>query len=1257
VEQLEARTLLAAGDLDLSFGPAGTGKVTPLNFELEEGVAVVIQPSDGKIVVAETVRSEGRILAAVRRFNVNGSPDCSFGDFGICGVSPIGQRLYQLLSLQSFAHDVAIEHGTGKILLAATAQGGKGFLVFRLNLDGSGDPSFGNVTGGISLIEFPDVNASASAIAIQPDGRIVVSGTAFSDAGASMAVARLLPNGQLDSEFDADGKVITRIGDSAVGSDVAIQDDGRIVVVGGASLDGDLFVAAARYNTDGSLDTSFSRDGFPRFAAATSVTIQPDQKILVAGTIVGEESLHFGLGRLQTDGSPDASFGPFGSGVVETDFGAATGMSTTDSASSVALMSNGKIVVAGRTTFGGSSKNFAIARYHASGNLDFSFSSDGLVATDFDGEFDEASGVAIDALGRVVAVGSAGKRLALARYLPNTFGEWTLEFHGPSGTSGPSLSLVGSDGPDTIQTVDLGGGEIELRTVDGHAVETFNGIEAIMVQGNGGDDFCIQLLDVTGSRVDPTRAPLRVEFNGGEGVDKVRIESLNGAKITATVSGDDGSRRSDPDPHIQMLDSTSAVATDVYSFETEILSLGLGAGDDTVNVLWDALQFVDVTRLQVDTGAGDDRVSVMPQPIMDESRIPPNPPERRAIEIVINSGDGDDVVSAGFDHPYALVAFNPQPDPPIPILVYTIDLGAGDDQADVRFPREAMLDLPTTIGVNGGLGNDAVAVLAEAVLVDQPFTVTLDGSLGDDDLGIDFTGDVMVNAPTAMNLFGAAGADKMGIRLNDIVNATVAVNMDGGPDGDDMEFTFEGEMNADYNVRLAAGDGDDQVQTNVSGIVTGSLAITADLGAGQNMAALTAEDLMLGGERGQFTASTRGGTGADEVGIVVINNHVGPDSTMKWSTDLGNGTNVLNLTADGLVLDGGQFTASSRDGTGADEVGIIVVNSHVGPDSPMMWSTDLGNGTNVLNLTADGLVLDGGQFTASSRGGTGADEVGIIVVNSHVGPDSPMMWSTELGNGVNGYSQIFDGLMLTGTFSSSYRGGTASDFVDLQLTDVGIGPVGSANVDVNASSGLNEMTVRAERLMVDGSLVGKLRGGARSDIADVQIYEGHVGRDGSLDLSVDLFGGPNTSHFGAEDFVIDGRAAVTMRGGVRQDTMSAMLTRGAVAAGGSLSLMMLGNSGANSLDTEIFDLALDGEMVLGMTGGRNADTIAASVQLASRSTGSLAADLRGDAGNDDLFFDLLVPAILRIRRSLLDGGRGLDTCHVTGPARVIGCER
>ena len=193
--------------------------------------------------------------------------------------------------------------------------------------------------------------------------------------------------GGLDTSFGGDGKVVTNLtrwDDRA--SALAIQADGKIVLAGGAGSDGRFGVA--RYSSEGTLDTSFSGDGRAlvhftwEWNSATGVAIQADGKIVVVGwEAESRGSFRFALARLNTDGTLDASFG--GDGKVTTRFTTAGGW---DKPSGVVIQADGRIVVvgtAGRT-------KFALARYNSDGTLDRTFGVNGKVRTDFTSGFDSA---------------------------------------------------------------------------------------------------------------------------------------------------------------------------------------------------------------------------------------------------------------------------------------------------------------------------------------------------------------------------------------------------------------------------------------------------------------------------------------------------------------------------------------------------------------------------------------------------------------------------------------------------------------------------------------------------------------------------------------------------------------------------------------------------------------------------------------------------------------------------------------------------
>jgi uncharacterized delta-60 repeat protein len=283
-----------------------------------------------------------------------------------------------------------------------------------LAASGGRDPNFSG-DGKVST-NFGNRDDFANGVAIQADGKIVVAGRA-GGGGGRFGLARYNPNGTLDTSFGSDGKVVTNFSASAddFANGVAIQADGKIVAAGHSS---DRF-ALVRYNTDGKLDLTFSGDGkvTTNFSAdfddALGVAIQADGMIVAAGHAGFGR---FALARYNPDGTPDTTFSD--NGKVTTNFSRAS-----DLATGVAIQANGKIVAAGTAGSTEFSGKFALARYNANGTLDTTFSGNGKATTDFTpGEQDVAFGVAIQANGKIVAAGGGdvgGIRFALARYTRN----------------------------------------------------------------------------------------------------------------------------------------------------------------------------------------------------------------------------------------------------------------------------------------------------------------------------------------------------------------------------------------------------------------------------------------------------------------------------------------------------------------------------------------------------------------------------------------------------------------------------------------------------------------------------------------------------------------------------------------------------------------------------------------------------------------------------------------------------------------------
>jgi uncharacterized delta-60 repeat protein len=254
----------------------------------------------------------------------------------------------------------------------------------------------------------------ARAMVLQDDGKAIVAGYASNGSNDDFALVRYNVDGSLDITFGTGGKVITTFGsDNDQAYAVTIQNDGKILVAGHSLIAGSLDFAVARYNIDGSLDTSFSTDGkvtvdfSSSIDYAESITVQTDGKILIAG-MAGNE---YAVIRLESDGTLDSSFGLAGKVTTDVDTG-------TDHAYALAVQTNGMIVLAGS-----SNSNFAIVRYDANGNLDAGFGTSGKVTTDFASSLDIAKSLIIQSDGKILVGGYAnnGSNLdfALARYYAN----------------------------------------------------------------------------------------------------------------------------------------------------------------------------------------------------------------------------------------------------------------------------------------------------------------------------------------------------------------------------------------------------------------------------------------------------------------------------------------------------------------------------------------------------------------------------------------------------------------------------------------------------------------------------------------------------------------------------------------------------------------------------------------------------------------------------------------------------------------------
>lgn len=269
---------------------------------------------------------------------------------------------------------------------------------------GTLDESFGE--GGIVRLGY--ATSSANAVAVQPDGRIVIGGDTPTGPGDSLALVRLMPNGALDTTFGTNGLVETTVGTvSQTIKGVVLQPDGKIVAAGrsrGASQPFSFTVL--RHQASGVLDPSFGDGGVvltdfaPASAYGESVVLQPDGRILVGG-YREQASSDFILARYNADGSLDANFGVGGRVTIDV-------RATADANGNLALMPDGRLVIGGSSVdpADGNRSDMAASRVLADGGLDNSFGTAGKFMANFGGGSSLAFALAVDSTGRTLLGGA-----------------------------------------------------------------------------------------------------------------------------------------------------------------------------------------------------------------------------------------------------------------------------------------------------------------------------------------------------------------------------------------------------------------------------------------------------------------------------------------------------------------------------------------------------------------------------------------------------------------------------------------------------------------------------------------------------------------------------------------------------------------------------------------------------------------------------------------------------------------------------------
>jgi uncharacterized delta-60 repeat protein len=517
--RLEDRaTPAAVGRPDLTFGNNGAATPTVLLGVPNANVPTVIaRQSDGRLVIGTTAFLEGTDTDfAFFRLNTDGSIDTTFGTGGLTTV-PFdlgGTKADRLNAILVMPDDRIV--GVG---YAEGANGDRDFAVTRLTAGGALDTTFNST--GVNTIPFDFITNGldeATSVAIYSDNRLAIGG--FAQAGATdfdFAFVRLTSLGKLDNTFDTDGRQSVSFDLTGSNKDdrangIGIGPGNTLVGVGtinklGANTD----VGVTRLLENGSLDATFNGTGARAYAIdnagtsgennAAGAVVLSDGRIVFAGTMATTGTAgtsDYYVGRLKTDGTPDNTFGTGGFAAIGFNLGGAKA----DRATTLAVDSLNRVIVAGTVQIDATDFDFGVARLTAGGVLDANFDNDGGVQIPFDKggtKVDVAHGIALQADGRIVIAGtitnSTGATSGIARVagtvgLPSALatggpadGSASLFFvdttnkyvAGPSDTIfsnyfGPVRPVVadfnGDGTPDTAYGIGPGGGSL-VRVING----------------------------------------------------------------------------------------------------------------------------------------------------------------------------------------------------------------------------------------------------------------------------------------------------------------------------------------------------------------------------------------------------------------------------------------------------------------------------------------------------------------------------------------------------------------------------------------------------------------------------------------------------------------------------------------------------------------------------------------------------------------------------------------------------------------------
>ena len=377
------------------------------------------------------------------------SLDQTFGSDGISSIP---------LNVNGYGIGTAIaEQNDGKIVTAGYASNMNtlnGAIVVRYNANGTLDPTFGTL--GITTTFLPDTNVVITGLVIQNDRKIILGGYSFTSSDDNrFLLIRYNTDGSLDSSFGVNGiSSPPNNGHSSYANAIELQPDEKILLAGSI---GD-FAGVLRFNTDGSIDNSFGQNGETVYQIAgsansiSSIKIKSDGKIITAGNYYADPYYNFIVEQLDSSGQLDLAF--TGNSIQKTSIG-----NGNNYLSSVQETSNGKIIAGGYYN-NGLTTDCAILRYTSDGMLDTSFGNQGVTTLHVSLPEDQVQKILIQSDGKILvggfAKGSPSVQSFILRFtangdVDNSFGTNGILLDG-NAISVPAIESMGLQSDDKFLT-------------------------------------------------------------------------------------------------------------------------------------------------------------------------------------------------------------------------------------------------------------------------------------------------------------------------------------------------------------------------------------------------------------------------------------------------------------------------------------------------------------------------------------------------------------------------------------------------------------------------------------------------------------------------------------------------------------------------------------------------------------------------------------------------------------------------------------